>query len=266
MGILQIPSRPSKPRQYGWTVVNDRGIGLNAWADIWEMAGNYVDFAKLGIGTAYLMQNLHEKITYLQPKGIEVVLGGTLFETFWAQQHLDAYRSLLDSSGLRWVEISSGSYPIPLEEKITLVREFSQHYRYRVMAEVGQKAKTSRMTPQDYAQEALRLREAGADKVILEGRGNGRGGIYDDHGNLDTGILETVLGMIPVEDVIFEAPLESQQVLFICQFGSNVNLGNVCDADVLALEALRVGLRYDTIQALGLPRNAHEIESRMGPT
>jgi len=35
-------------------------------------------------------------------------------------------------------------------------------------------------------------------------------------------------------------------VLFIKQFGANVNLGNIGPADVIPLECLRVGLRGDT--------------------
>ncbi len=252
MGVLHIPYRPSKPREYGWTVVNDRGIGINVWMDIAKMAGSYVDFAKLGIGTAYLIENLDEKISWLKAHDIEVILGGTLFETYWAQDKLDQYRVLLAHSGLKWVEISSGSYPIPLDEKAALVKDFTRHHHFHVMAEVGQKSDLSSMTAEDYAEEALKLREAGADKVILEGRGSGRGGIYGQDGCLDVHIMNAVLEVLPIEEVIFEAPLESQQILFIREFGSNVNLGNIAHADILSLEALRVGLRYDTMDALGL--------------
>ncbi len=251
MGVLHIPYRPPKPRKYGWTAVNDRGIGLNAWMDIAKMAGSYVDFAKLGIGTAYLIENLDEKISWLKTHDIEVILGGTLFETYWAQGQLDEYRALLEHSALNWVEISSGSYPIPLDEKVALVKDFTRRH-FHVMAEVGQKSDVSLMRAQDYADEALKLRDAGADKVILEGRGTGRGGIYGQDGALDVHITNAVLEVLSTEELIFEAPLESQQILFIREFGSNVNLGNIDHQDILSLEALRVGLRYDTMDALGL--------------
>ena len=88
--------------------------------------------------------------------------------------------------------------------------------------------------------------------MILEGRGSGRGGIYGQDGSLDVHIMNAVLQVLPIEEVIFEAPLESQQILFIREFGSNVNLGNIDHGDILSLEALRVGLRYDTMDALGL--------------
>jgi len=45
---------------------------------------------------------------------------------------------------------------------------------------------------------------------------------------------------------MWEAPLKAQQALFIQLLGYNVNLGNIATNEVLALEALRLGLRGDT--------------------
>jgi hypothetical protein len=53
------------------------------------------------------------------------------------------------------------------------------------------------------------------------------------------------------ERLVFEAPARRQQAWFIRRFGADVNLGNIAAGDVLALEALRVGLRADTIAVLG---------------
>lgn len=51
--------------------------------------------------------------------------------------------------------------------------------------------------------------------------------------------------------IIWEAPLKKQQQALIERFGPNVNLGNIPPREVLALEALRVGLRSDTLRLLG---------------
>ena len=48
-------------------------------------------------------------------------------------------------------------------------------------------------------------------------------------------------------DIIWEAPHQHQQASFIRRFGSNVNLGNILPRDILGLEALRQGLRYETL-------------------
>jgi phosphosulfolactate synthase len=47
--------------------------------------------------------------------------------------------------------------------------------------------------------------------------------------------------------LIWEAPLKSQQAFFIEKFGANAGLGNIPIDQVLALEALRNGLRFDTL-------------------
>ena len=53
---------------------------------------------------------------------------------------------------------------------------------------------------------------------------------------------------INTDNLIFEAPLKNQQTELIALFGNNVNLGNILPDEVLALEALRLGLRGDTFR------------------
>ena len=52
--------------------------------------------------------------------------------------------------------------------------------------------------------------------------------------------------------LIWEAPLKQQQQDLILHFGADVNLGNIAVNEVLALEALRVGLRGDTLRPIYL--------------
>lgn len=247
MGSLEVAWRPKKPRTAGITIVNDRGIGRRSWKDTIEMAGDYVDIVKLSIGTAYVMQNLQEKLFLLRQSGIEVVLGGTLFETFWAQNRIHEYLQLLETLKFNWVEISSGSYEIPMAEKVELVKMFSQ--RFQVMAEVGSKDPDLQPSPSALAREAKSLHEAGAQKIIIEGRGSGTGGIYDQDGQFDDSVIDLLTQMVPVQNLIFEAPQEQQQIAFIQRFGPNVNLGNIPFEDILMLETQRVGLRFDTHDA-----------------
>lgn len=46
---------------------------------------------------------------------------------------------------------------------------------------------------------------------------------------------------------VFEAPRKAQQVWFIQQLGTNVNLGNILPEEMVPLETLRLGLRADTL-------------------
>jgi phosphosulfolactate synthase len=62
-------------------------------------------------------------------------------------------------------------------------------------------------------------------------------------------VVSAILGLIPQDKVIFEAPTKNQQAWFIRQLGADVNIGNVAPSGVLPLETLRLGLRADTVQA-----------------
>ncbi len=92
--------------------------------------------------------------------------------------------------------------------------------------------------------------ENGAFKVIVEAREAGRGvGIFDQEGILKKEEVDNIIGGI--EDVnwlIWEAPLKNQQQALILRLGINVNLGNIPPDEVLALEALREGIRGDTLK------------------
>ena len=48
--------RPAKPRQKGITMVLDTGLGLRELQDLLEIAGEYLDYLKLGFGTSLLYQ------------------------------------------------------------------------------------------------------------------------------------------------------------------------------------------------------------------
>jgi phosphosulfolactate synthase len=48
--------------------------------------------------------------------------------------------------------------------------------------------------------------------------------------------------------ILWEAPIGAQQRYLVLRFGSNVNLGNIAPEEILALEALRCGLRGDTLK------------------
>ena len=60
-------------------------------------------------------------------------------------------------------------------------------------------------------------------------------------------VVEAVVAAIGVDSTVFEAPRKDQQAWLIRRFGPDVNLGNVAPGEALALEALRLGLRADTL-------------------
>ena len=74
-------------------------------------------------------------------------------------------------------------------------------------------------------------------------------GIFDQEGKIkDEEIDNITAGIEDVDSLIWEAPMKNQQQELILRFGVNVNLGNIPSDEVLALEALREGVRGDTLK------------------
>jgi phosphosulfolactate synthase len=61
-----------------------------------------------------------------------------------------------------------------------------------------------------------------------------------------------IKGVKDLTQLEWEAPIKNQQQFLILRFGPNVNLGNIPPEDILALEALRQGLRGDTLKTAWL--------------
>ena len=88
--------------------------------------------------------------------------------------------------------------------------------------------------------------EAGSWKVIAEARESGNIGIYNKDNSANLSLIDDIVKHIKIENVLWEAPLKSQQAWFIQLLGANVNLGNIATNEAISLETLRLGLRGDT--------------------
>jgi phosphosulfolactate synthase len=230
----------------------DRCQGLSSVRDILELAGDYVDHAKLSFGTPILMRKsvLSKKIELFRDQGVSVYPGGTLAELASASGIFDAYVAWVAAMGFDAIEISDGVIDMDCETRRGEISRASDA-GLTVFTEVGKKAPdrdvaVSRLVDQIEADLA-----AGADRVIIEARESGRGiGIWDDTGQLRTDRLAAIRQELGPrqERVIWEAPRQGQQATLINHLGPNVNLGNVKPRDVLGLEALRCGLRFETFR------------------
>jgi phosphosulfolactate synthase len=113
---------------------------------------------------------------------------------------------------------------------------------------VGSKDDTGAITPPYLWVEQMREElDAGAWKVIAEGRESGTAGIFRPTGEVREGLIDEIVHDIDPAQILFDAPRKDQQVWFVRRFGTDVNLGNVPVGEVLALETLRLGLRSDTM-------------------
>jgi phosphosulfolactate synthase len=243
--FLALPERTTKPRESGLTHVLDKGLSLEQVRQFVEVAGDYTDIVKLGWGTAVVTPNLKEKVALYQGFGIPVCFGGTFFEVCLRQGKFDEYLALVDECGMRCVEISDGTIDMEEEDKLAILRKLSQ--RYRVLSEVGSKDDAVVITPTKWVDSIKRELEAGAWKVITEGRESGTVGIYRPTGDVKDGLLEEIRNAFDTSQILFEAPVKKQQAWFIKQFGTNVNLGNIPPDEVISVETLRLGVRGDTL-------------------
>ncbi len=239
-----IPERESKPRNHGLTMVMDKGLSVREAEDMVSIAGEYIDFVKFGFGTSAITKPLKEKIAIYQQAKIRPYFGGTLFEAFLARGMFDQFRKLLDEYKLDLAEISDGTLSIDHAEKCNYIQELSN--QLTVISEVGSKLADVEISNERWIAMMKTELEAGSWKVIAEARESGTIGIYKSDHSANTELIDGITHNVKIENVIWEAPIKSQQAWFIKLLGANVNLGNIAPTEVISLEALRLGLRGDT--------------------
>lgn len=243
--FLDLPSRGEKPRSSGLTHVLDKGASPSEIGALLARVGGSIDLWKLGWGTAYLEPDVPEKVEILTDHDVRTCVGGTLLEVAWGQGRADACLAWAAEAGFPCVEVSNGAIGMPVSEKRRLIAEASS--RFLVVSEVGSKDPRAPVSAAGWADEMAGDLEAGAVWVLAEGRESGTVGLYHPDGRVRKDVAEAIVERVGLERAIFETPRKDQQAWFISRYGSEVNLGNVPAQEVLGVEALRLGLRADTI-------------------
>ena len=246
--LKQIPERTVRPRSYGLTMINDKGLSVAEATNLVSGAAPHVDLVKLAFGTALLSGGLHEKVAMLQDAGIPVYFGGLLFEAYVIRNQFDDYLALLKEYNISYIEVSDGSIDIPHEEKCRYIEKLSKYGV--VLSEVGSKDKDREHITPPYQWIRLMQAElaAGASYIVAEARETGTVGLYRNSGEVREGLVQEILTKVPAEKILWEAPQKDQQLYFLTLIGANANLGNINPAEVVALEAMRLGLRGDTFE------------------
>ena len=243
--FLTLPERSAKPRATGITHVLDKGLGPGQVQDLLAVAADGIDIVKLGWGTAAVTTNLPAKVAAYQERGVPVCLGGTLLEVVLKQGKLEDYVRWVKSLGIDHVEVSDGTIALDHDEKVAVIRRLTKDFT--VLSEVGSKSEDVIFAPKRWVEMILKELDAGAWKVITEGRESGTVGVYHADGAVKEGLIEEIRDAVDPGQLVFEAPGKKQQVWFIKHFGSNVNLGNIAPEEVISVETLRLGLRGDTL-------------------
>ncbi|MHB1907399.1 MAG: phosphosulfolactate synthase [Nitrososphaerales archaeon] len=248
--------REGKPRARGLTIISDalepfeRGF-IDHSADI-------IDYAKIGLSLPLLADRsrLLERIRYYHDLGIKVMSGGTLIQVAVRKGLVTGVLERLRSLTFDLVEISESSVTMPFEVKNDIVKKVSS-LSMDYIFEVGKKDPmigSSNTFLTSSIEEAFSLKSS---KVIIEA-GEGRGvGFYDSSGGISWDTLNEIVGRFGPPNLIFEAPMKSQRVSLILEFGPSVNLASVPIGDVMLLEMQRLGL---TTETLGLAPSMHSLE------
>ena len=244
--LKNIPSRASKPREEGLTMVMDKGLSLNEAENMVALKSELTDIVKLGFGTSLLTRFIDKKINLYQKSGMMVYTGGTLFEAFVIRNQFDDFCKLMDKLKLEMVEVSDGSISINHDVKCEYIQKLSKNFK--VISEIGSKDESIILDDSQWISFMKKELDAGSWKVIAEAREGGNVGMFDPNGKIKKDLIDKITSNIPVDKILWEAPQKKQQVWFINSFGANVNLGNISPNDIISLECLRLGLRGDTFE------------------
>ena len=244
--LKNIPSRASKPREEGLTMVMDKGLSLNEAENMVALKSELTDIVKLGFGTSLLTRFIDKKINLYQKSGMMVYTGGTLFEAFVIRNQFDDFCKLMDKLKLEMVEVSDGSISINHDVKCEYIHKLSKNFK--VISEIGSKDESIILDDSQWISFMKKELDAGSWKVIAEAREGGNVGMFDPNGKIKKDLIDKITSNIPVDKILWEAPQKKQQVWFINSFGANVNLGNISPNDIISLECLRLGLRGDTFE------------------
>ncbi|WP_284640449.1 phosphosulfolactate synthase [Paenibacillus silviterrae] len=251
-------TRQAKPRDKGMTMVIDKGLGWNALDDLLETAGAHIDMLKIGFGTSplYTLELLKKKIEKAKEHDILVYPGGTFLEVAIRQGLIDAYFETIAALGFNAVEVSDGTIEIDRSLRSELIVR-GKEAGFTVITEYGKKCWGSTIEMTELIETVVTDSELGARLITIEGRESGKGvGIFDDNGECKDKDIEMVLEQVPSRDLLlWEAPHKDQQVHLLNMLGTEIHLGNIAPSDVISLEALRRGLRSDTLH-LGKERTA----------
>lgn len=242
-------ARSSKPRRNGRTMMIDDGIPLGYAADLMDMAGDYVDLAKIKTGTArlYTREKLQAKLALYKRADIRSFLGGQFHEYVLAVQGESAlprfYEEAL-SLGFETIEISDNVVPLSPQQRVSQIRA-AVATGLTVFGEVGSKETFN--DPSLLVDQARDCFDAGAELVLVEAAE------LVEAGQLRVATIELLMHKLDMSRVMIELPgpwianvrscdIELMKKTLISVLGPDVNLANVAPTTLIDTEASRVGL------------------------
>ena len=242
--FLEIPTRGGKPRQSGFTLARDYGIGFHEAEDWMESVGGFIDYVKMrhvftltaSLDPADLMLR---KIKLYTENQVEVNPGGIVYELAFLQGQVDHTFETLRQMGFTAVECSENIVPLTLEDKVAAVRSAKKN-GLKVLFEVGEKYPDGPIDVEMASRDITTLLAQDCDLVIIE-----RSLIEQSLGvkgeKKEAARLEELARNVPVDKIVWEAEAIPHQAWLIKTFGADVNLGPNLEPNYIAkLEATRL--------------------------
>ena len=238
-----------KPRTKGLTMMLDHGLPIGYVSDIIEMAGCYIDLAKIKTGTARLYEDsyLRRKLDRYVENDVKPFIGGQFHEYVFAvygQSVLTKFYDEAQRVGFGAIEISDNVVPLTDSQRRDQIRAACDA-GLEVFGEVG--AKDRRSTARDLISQAEICFGAGASLVlveaaelVIEGAPN-RQMLHDIRGALDMAKVMIELPGPWIPDVR-HCDVEALKKILISEFGPDVNIANVAHDMIIDLEATRTAL------------------------
>jgi phosphosulfolactate synthase len=186
------------------------------------------------------------KIAFARKYGVPTVTGGGPFEIAVAQGELPAYLDLCADIGVCRIECGQGFTDSELNPSEIVAAARSRGLD--VQMELGKKhdGGFNDQTLETWIDQGREWLDAGAVQVVVEARESARGvGLFDEHGNLNTGYADRFVSAFGFETVMFEAPNKPSQFALLNHFGKQVHLCNVRLEELLRVEIYRRGLHSD---------------------
>jgi phosphosulfolactate synthase len=238
-----------KPRANGLTMMADFGLPYRYALDVVEMAGRYIDLAKIAVGTSrlYDLAYLRRKLALYRRHRIRPFIGGQFQEYVFATYGAKALRGFFTEAkrvGFDVVEVSDNCVPLSDTERFEQIR-LARDCGLAVFGEVG--SKDMKNDAKLLIGQAEICFEAGAELVLVEAAE------LMDAGRPKTRLIADIRRGLDMTKVLIELPgpwikgvtlsaVEDMKKFLVAEFGPDVNIANVVPLDIVETEALRVGL------------------------
>lgn len=249
--MVQIPAERTvaKPRRSGRTMMIDWGLPLRHLDDLLDMCGNFVDLAKIAVGSVrvYGEDQLKRKLAIYKEHGVRCFIGGGIIERLYALHGRDSLPPFFDEAkrmGIDVVEISDNYVTLDRDERFRQIK-LAMDAGLSVFGEIGSK---HGHTDVDFLlAQAGDCLAAGAEMVIVEG--------YElvESGQPKTSFISALRDQLDFSKALFELPgpwisginaseVQDLKKFLISEFGPDVSIGNVMPDEVFETEMARQGM------------------------